>query len=102
MRFIKLETTTGRQYISVNHIVSVKAESNGKAIIKLVCKSTITVDLTPEQVMNKMFPLGGFLVTPVVTLANFLFHQSYINQLLVAFIPFWPRAPFIYSQFSKL
>ena len=56
MRFIKLETTTGRQYISVNHIVSVKAESNGKSIIKLVCKSTITVDLTPEQVMNKIFP----------------------------------------------
>ncbi len=56
MRFIKLETTTGRQYISVNHIVSVKAESNGKAIIKLVCKSTISVDLSPEQVMNKIFP----------------------------------------------
>lgn len=56
MRFIKLETTTGRQYISVGHIVRVKAESDGKTIIKLVCKSTITVDLTPEQVMDKIFP----------------------------------------------
>jgi len=58
MRFIKLETTTGRQYISVNHIVSVKAESNGKAIIKLVCKSTITVDLTPEQAADRLKALS--------------------------------------------